>query len=62
MGSHDLYLGEVVGCFTDGEVISCETLFGNDQYMMRLDNGGFEMLTWTTLMEREYLTEGESGT
>lgn len=61
MGSHDLYIGEVVGCFTDGEVVSCDTLFGNDRYLMKLDGGGFEMLTWTTLMEREYLTEGESG-
>ena len=45
MGSHDLFLGEVVGCFTDGEVLSCETLFGNDQYTMKLDDGRLEVLT-----------------
>ncbi len=61
MGSHDLFLGEVVGCFTDGAILSCETLFGNDRYLMKLDDGRFEALTWTTTMGREYLEE-ESGT
>ncbi len=54
MGSHDLFLGEVVGCFTDGEVLSCETLFGNDQYTMQLNDGRQEILTWATTMQREY--------
>ena len=53
MGSHDLFLGEVVGCFTNGEVLESETLFGNDQYRMKLDDGRVETLKWTTLMERE---------
>ncbi len=54
MGSHDLYLGEVVGCFTDGEVLCCETLYGNDAFRMKLDDGREESLVWTTLMERNY--------
>jgi len=53
MGSHDLFLGEVVGCFTNGEVIESETLFGNDQYRMKLDDGRVETLKWKTLIERE---------
>ena len=54
MGSHDLYLGEVVGCHTDGEVLCCDTLYGNDRFMMQLDDGRIESLHWSTLMERSY--------
>ena len=55
MGSHDLFLGEVVGCFTDGEFTTCETLFGCDEYSLKLDDGRTEKITWKTLMERTYI-------
>ena len=54
LGSHDLYLGEVVGCYTDGEVIKSETLQGFDKFKMKLDDGRIETLTWETLIERKY--------
>lgn len=52
MGSHDLYLGEVVGCFVDGEVLCCDTLYGNDTYTMKLDDGSLEKIHWCTLFDK----------
>jgi flavin reductase (DIM6/NTAB) family NADH-FMN oxidoreductase RutF len=52
-GSHDLFLGEVVGCFTDGSVIDCTTLFGNDHLTMRLDDGSTKKFVWQTLLKEE---------
>lgn len=54
MGSHDLFLGEVVGCFTDGELISSDYQYGFDQYRMKLEDGRIETLTWTTLIQRKF--------
>jgi flavin reductase (DIM6/NTAB) family NADH-FMN oxidoreductase RutF len=50
MGSHDLFLGEVVGCFTDGEVIECKTEHGNDFISMKRADGSILTLGWNTLM------------
>jgi flavin reductase (DIM6/NTAB) family NADH-FMN oxidoreductase RutF len=51
MGSHDLFLGEVVGCFTDGEVLECRTDKGNDFLTMKRDDGSILTLGWNTLMK-----------
>lgn len=49
MGSHDLFLGEVVGCFTDGEVVSSELDHGRDVIVMKRPNGDIIELEWRTL-------------
>jgi len=50
-GSHDLFLGEVVGCHTDGEIISCQTSYGNDYVEMKREDGSILKLVWQTLMK-----------
>jgi len=52
-GSHDLFLGEVVGCFTDGEVVECTMSYGEDHFTMRLADGSKKILTWQTLIKEE---------
>jgi flavin reductase (DIM6/NTAB) family NADH-FMN oxidoreductase RutF len=51
-GSHDLFLGEVVGCHTDGEIIRCQTSYGNDYVEMRRSDGSILKLAWQTLMKQ----------
>lgn len=50
MGSHELFLGEVVGCFTDGEVVEVATLEGSDRITMKRDDGSLLVLEWQTLL------------
>lgn len=52
LGSHDLFLGEVVGCFTDGEVFKTETSQGEDAIGMQLEDGKIETVSWRTLPTR----------
>ncbi|MFC1692972.1 flavin reductase family protein [Candidatus Latescibacterota bacterium] len=52
MGSHDLFLGEVVGCFTEGEVIECETVEGCDHITMKREDGSNVTYEWQTLIKR----------
>ena len=52
-GSHDLFLGEVVGCFTDGEVLECCQQYGEDHITMRREDGSLMKLTWQTLIREE---------
>ena len=51
MGSHDLFLGEVVGCFTDGKVIDVKTLHGDDHISMQKEDGSILTLSWSTLLK-----------
>ena len=53
MGSHDLFLGEVVGCFTDGEVMEVETIHGNDHITMKRGDGSILTLEWSTLLRKK---------
>jgi len=53
MGSHDLFMGEVVGCFTDGEVVECETIHGCDHISMKRDDGSILTLEWSTLLREK---------
>ena len=53
LGSHDLVVGEVVGCFTDGEVFSLETNKGEDAIGMKCDDGSIVNVLWKTLPIRE---------
>lgn len=53
MGSHDLFLGEVVGCFTDGEVVSVELDHGRDVVVMKGNDGKRIELEWRTLAIRK---------
>jgi len=53
MGSHDLFMGEVVGCFTDGEVVECQTLQGCDHITMRRNDGSLLTLEWNTLLRKK---------
>jgi hypothetical protein len=50
MGSHDLFLGEVVGCFTDGKIIEIITREGNDRITMQRDDGSLSVFEWQTLL------------
>lgn len=50
MGSHDLFMGEVVGCFTDGEVLEVQTVHGEDKISMKRDDGSILTLEWSTLL------------
>ena len=52
-GSHDLFLGEVVGCFTDGKVIDCTTKYGDDHLTMQREDGSLYKLVWQTLLKEE---------
>ncbi len=52
-GSHDLFLGEVVGCHTDGKIVSCQTSYGNDHILMEREDGSSLKLVWQTLMKEE---------
>jgi len=52
MGSHDLFLGEVVGCFTDGEVVDVQTVHGNDHISMKRPDGKTVTFEWSTLIKR----------
>ena len=51
MGSHDLFIGEVVGCFTDGEVVEVVTEHGNDSITMKCPDGKVKTLEWSTLLK-----------
>ena len=54
LGSHDLFLGEVVGCFSDGEIVEVERVHGDDHITMKREDGSMLNLEWSTLMrERE---------
>ncbi|MCE5252138.1 flavin reductase family protein [bacterium] len=53
MGSHDLFMGEVVGCFTDGEVVEVKTLQGEDFITMKRDDGSMLTLEWNTLLREK---------
>ena len=62
MGSHDLFMGEVVGCFTDGKVVDVQTIHGNDQISMECDDGSTKTLEWSTLLREKDTTVGDSDT
>ncbi|MBT3272709.1 MAG: flavin reductase family protein [Spirochaetales bacterium] len=51
LGSHDLFLGEVVGCVSDGEIIEVQTVHGNDNITMKREDGSKLTLEWSTLMK-----------
>ncbi len=51
MGSHDLFIGEVVGCFTDGQVVEVKTEHGNDHIKMKREDGSILTLGWSTLLK-----------
>jgi flavin reductase (DIM6/NTAB) family NADH-FMN oxidoreductase RutF len=51
MGSHDLFMGEVVGCFTEGEVMECVTAEGSDRITMKRPDGSVLSLTWSTMLQ-----------
>ena len=53
LGSHDLFLGQVVGCFTDGRVVDVQTLEGEDRITMMLDGGRPFTLEWSTLLKEK---------
>jgi len=53
LGSHDLMLGEVVGCFTDGEVIDVSTVHGEDSIKMKREDGSILALEWSTLLRKK---------
>ncbi len=57
LGSHDLVIGEVVGCFTDGEVFALDTSKGEDAIGMKCDDGSIVNIFWKTLPIRT-ITEG----
>ena len=59
MGSHDLFLGEVVGCHTDGEVLEVITEAGSDHITMRRDDGSLLELEWATLLRARALEPEE---
>ena len=50
LGSHDLFLGEVVGVFMDGETVEQETKEGDNFIRLRREDGSFLTLQWSTLM------------
>ena len=52
MGSHDLFLGEIVGCWTDGEVLTVDLNYGEDTLKMRRDDGKIVSLMWSSLGTR----------
>lgn len=54
LGSHDLFLGEVVGCFTDGEVTATELREGEDAIAMKLEDGRVERIRWKTIATRTF--------
>ncbi len=58
LGSHDLFLGEVLGCFTDGEVTTTELGQGEDGIVMTLDDGRIETVRWQTIATRTFQTSG----
>ncbi len=51
MGSHDLFVGEVVGCFTDGEVAEVVTEQGFDHITLKCPDGTTKTLEWSTLLK-----------
>ena len=53
MGSHDLFLGEVVGVWSDGEIVEVETIHGDDHITMKRDDGSLLTLEWGTLMKEK---------
>ena len=57
LGSHDLFVGEVVGVFMDGEVVEEQTIEGNNSISMRRDDGSLLNLNWSTLIEQEIILQ-----
>ncbi|MCD4681566.1 MAG: flavin reductase family protein [Bacteroidales bacterium] len=53
MGSHDLFMGEVVGVCSDGEIVKEETIHGNDHITMKREDGSLLTLEWSTLMKEK---------
>jgi flavin reductase (DIM6/NTAB) family NADH-FMN oxidoreductase RutF len=53
LGSHDLFLGEVVGCVSDGEITEVKTVHGDDQISMKREDGSTLTLEWSTLMREK---------
>jgi flavin reductase (DIM6/NTAB) family NADH-FMN oxidoreductase RutF len=51
LGSHDLFLGHVVGCFTDGQVVDVQTLEGKDHITMMVPGEKPLTLEWSTLLK-----------
>jgi len=52
LGSHDLFLGEVLGCHTEGEVVDVQTLHGEDHIKLKQDDGSVMTLEWSTLLRK----------
>ena len=52
LGSHDLFLGEVLGCHTEGEVVEVQTLHGEDHIKLKQDDGSVMTLEWSTLLRK----------
>ena len=50
LGSHDLFVGEVVGVFTDGVIEEQVTNEGRDWIRLRREDGSVVTLEWSTLI------------
>jgi flavin reductase (DIM6/NTAB) family NADH-FMN oxidoreductase RutF len=59
LGSHDLFVGEVVGVFMDGTIEGQQAREGDDSIRLRRDDGSILTLNWSTLIVEE-VTEGEN--
>lgn len=53
MGSHDLFLGEVIGVWSDGKIVDVESIHGNDHITMKREDGSLMTLEWSTLMKEK---------
>lgn len=53
LGSHDLFLGQVVGCFTEGRVLEVQTLEGEDHITMMIEGDEPLTLEWATLLKEK---------
>lgn len=51
LGSHDLFVGEVVGVFMDGTVEGQQAREGDDSVSLRREDGSILTLKWSTLIE-----------
>ncbi len=61
MGSHDLFIGEVVGCHTAGKVVDVQTVHGNDQISMECEDGSVKTFEWSTLLREKGVEVADGG-
>ena len=53
LGSHELFVGEVVGVFMDGETEAIQTEEGDDAIRLKRDDGSVRTLSWSTLIHEQ---------